>query len=166
MIRDAVFDATGAYRYRLDRSWSARGPGLCWVLLNPSTADASSDDPTIRRVMSFSRSWGYSAARVVNLFAWRTTRPKGLRTVDDPVGPENDTTILETADRSDRIVVAWGNNGSLANPQSGRPRHQEVLDMLGPHLNKVASLGLTARSHPAHPLYLAGTTSLTRLNRR
>jgi hypothetical protein len=72
------------------------GP-LCWVLLNPSTADDRRDDPTIRRCLGFARSLGYGGIHVVNLFAFRATCPRQLRAADDPVGPDNDGFILRAA---------------------------------------------------------------------
>ena len=73
-----VFESVRMYRYVLTRSW-AEGSMVVWVMLNPSTADARVDDPTIRKVMGFSRRWGYAGCVVVNLFGLRATDPKALR---------------------------------------------------------------------------------------
>ena len=86
----ADFDPTGVYRYSLWREWDARAPAVAFVMLNPSTADAGKDDPTIRRCASFARSWGYGSLEVVNLFAYRASEPKRLRQTPDPIGPAND----------------------------------------------------------------------------
>lgn len=80
----------GTYRYWLCREWSPGLDSLVWLMLNPSTADATQDDPTIRRCMGFARRWGYGGITVVNLYAYRATNPRDLLTAADPVGPEND----------------------------------------------------------------------------
>src|SRR5687768_14824465 len=76
--RDARFSDCGTYRYNLTRLWDARLIRVCWVMLNPSTADQHEDDATIRRCIGFSRSWGAGALTVVNLFAFRATQPRDL----------------------------------------------------------------------------------------
>ncbi len=96
MTKGAAFDSTGTYRYALWREWDASAPRLGFVLLNPSTADAENDDPTLRRCMGFARAWGYGSLQIVNLFAYRATVPDALRWVADAVGPENDRHICET----------------------------------------------------------------------
>ncbi len=95
----ADFDGTGAYRYSLWREWDSRRPIVAFVMLNPSTADAAKDDPTIRRCASFARSWGYGSLEVVNLFAYRASEPKRLRQTPDPIGPANDDYLVDAADR-------------------------------------------------------------------
>ena len=84
------------------------GPPVLFALLNPSTADALRDDPTIRRCMAFARRWRFGALEVVNLFAFRSTDPLGLRKVQDPVGPDNDAQLRAAARRSTRMVAGWG----------------------------------------------------------
>lgn len=80
MRMSAKFDASMNYRYSLEREWSD-APCIGFVMLNPSTADATNDDPTIRRCTRFAQFWGYGAIEVVNLFAYRATRPIQLRCV-------------------------------------------------------------------------------------
>ena len=121
----------------------------------PSAADAVVDDPTIRRCIGFARSWGYGSLVVVNLFAYRSASPSGLREADDPVGPENDGHILSGVGEAARIVVAWGCHGTML----GRDR--EVVGLLGPALALYA-LGSTLAGCPRHPLYLPKTTRPTR----
>lgn len=146
MIRSAVFDPTCAYRYRLTRVWD-RGPRVAFILLNPSTANAHVDDPTIRRCIGFARSWGYSGVEVVNLFAYRTPSPSALRSVADPIGPDNDTHILAVAAEAEAIVLSWGNHGAYLS------RAQAVLPLLSACGN-LYTFGLTASGQPRHPLYL------------
>ncbi len=99
MNRSAFLSECGVYRYELTRTWGD-GDRLLWIMLNPSTADADLDDPTIRRVIGFSRGFGYSGAIVANLFALRSTDPKALRTHPDPVGPANNAMLAQLARRS------------------------------------------------------------------
>ncbi len=143
--RGADFDETGAFRYRLWRRWDPSGPVVAFVGLNPSTADADQDDPTIRRCLGFARRWGFGALEVVNLFAWRATRPQDLRRAVDPVGPENDAVLKRTARDADRVVACWGVHGAW------RQRDTEVLAWLPGPLH---CLGRTQGGQPRHPLYL------------
>lgn len=87
--RSAVLSDCGQYRYLLAREWADTGESAVSVLLNPSTADATTDDATTARCIKYAQSWGCGALLIVNLYAWRATKPRDLATVDDPVGPEN-----------------------------------------------------------------------------
>lgn len=156
MRREAIFDGTGHYRYLLRRIWDADGPRVVFVMLNPSTADSERDDPTIRRCIGLARSWGFGSLEVVNLFAYRTPKPNALRTVEDPVGPENDRHLVRAVGAGAHVVVAWGNAGALFG------RGAEIM----PHLDDAARagiycLGWTRANHPRHPLFVpAGTVSV------
>lgn len=161
MTRTATFDPERIYRYRLSRTWDPTLPPVTWIMLNPSTADESVDDRTISRVIGFSRRWGHGSAVVVNLFAFRTTSPRGLTLTDDPVGPSNDEHLAETLTRSPTTLVAWGNHGGLANPTTGMPRSEEMWRLLDDLETEVLGLGFTAGGQPAHPLYLPGNTRPT-----
>lgn len=161
MTGRAVLSPDGLYRYTLEREWQAElGPvptedlRCLFVMLNPSTADAFIDDPTIRRCVGFARSWGYSSLSVVNLFALRATHPGVLRVTPNPVGPDNDDWIRREADRASLIVAAWGTSGDLL----GRDR--SVLAALDRHpgAGDVYCLGVTRSGQPLHPLYVAGAT--------
>lgn len=151
MEKSAVLD--GAYRYRLVRRWGKPTPYpmpyVCWVMLNPSTADAEIDDATIRRCLVFSDAWGYGALEVVNLFALRSTDPRALAQADDPVGPRNDAMIMAAATPAEALVVcAWGTGGGL------HARDQAVLRSLRDRFVRLHYLSLTKGGHPGHPLYL------------
>src|ERR1700733_5671680 len=89
----AVISDCTKYRYRLGRIWDHTSPTLAWVMLNPSIADASVDDPTIKRCISLANARGFGSIEVVNLFAWRATNPNDLHDIPDPVGIENDMHI-------------------------------------------------------------------------
>ncbi len=78
MRMSAKFDPSMNYRYSLAREWNSNAPRIGFVMLNPSTADATSNDPTIRRCINFARFWGYGAIEVVNLFAYRASHPAQL----------------------------------------------------------------------------------------
>jgi hypothetical protein len=147
MRRFAMFDATGAYRYRLDREWDDELDHVLFIMLNPSIANAEHDDPTVRRCMSFARFWGYGALSVVNLFAYRSPSPDALRRVTDPVGPDNDAHLSLCLSHTDLTVVAWGNWGAL------RERDRSFLAML---TSPAHCLGMTGSGQPRHPLYVSG----------
>lgn len=147
MIRLAVIDATGTYRYSLTRRWGAGRP-VVFVMLNPSTADAEVDDATVRRCIGYARARAYGALEVVNLFALRATDPLKLELVTfDPVGPENDAYILDATRRAALVVVAWGVHGSL------RDRDRAVMDLFGGR--RVWCLGVTKDGFPRHPVRLS-----------
>ncbi len=149
MISSAKLSEDGHYRYTLERRWGD-GKTVVFVMLNPSTADASQDDPTIRRCVNFARLWGYSGLVVVNLYAWRDGDPNNLPdTRDEAIGPENDEAILDSARRAHLVVCAWGTHGAKWG------RGDEVLKMLRAHTVPHA-LRLTKDGHPSHPLYLPG----------
>lgn len=149
----AVFSADHKYRYMLTRAWEDVGDGtaLNIIGLNPSTADAAVDDPTIRRCIGFARQWGFSELVMTNIFAFRSTDPGGLKAERDPVGPENDVTLLEQARGCRVALAAWGAHGGLFS------REGQVLRLLrGVPLQ---CLGTTKARYPKHPLYLARTTT-------
>lgn len=145
----AVFSSCRRYRYRLWRRW-AFGPSVLWILLNPSTADERSLDPTVTRCRNFSQTWGFAAFDIVNLFAWRAIEPADLFRAHDPVGSANDAIIQDAVDRTGFIVLAWGNHGLR------RGRARDVLSPLAKRRSVLYCLRLTSEGQPAHPLYLPG----------
>lgn len=150
----AVIDPTGKYRYQLARVWDRTRTRMLFVMLNPSTADADTDDPTIRKCAGFAKKWGYGALEVVNLYALRATDPDEIWRDDAPVGPENDAYILDAAGRARIIVAAWG-----AQPKSfGRAAY--VGRMLVERRYFLWALRFTKDGHPEHPLYLPGGAEL------
>lgn len=151
--RFAAFDDTRTYRYRLGRIWNLDVPAMTFIGLNPSTADAMADDPTIRRCRNFALREGCGGLVMVNLFAYRSTDPGALRHVEDPVGPDNANYLLLMAASAGPAVAAWGTGGSL----HGRDR--AVLRLLN-GMKKLHCLGTTKDGHPRHPLYLAAKTPL------
>jgi len=148
MIGGADFSPCGRYRYTLRRRWLVGRGSILWILLNPSTATAETDDPTIRRCIRFAQSWGYQRMALANIFALRSTDPRGLLDVDDPVGPENDRYLkLLVGQRHDIVVCAWGVHGVILD------RGTQVADMLSKHQD-LHALTTTKDGHPRHPLYL------------
>lgn len=143
----AVISACGRYRYQLTRAWGA-GPRLAFVMLNPSTANASTDDPTIRRCARFARDAGYDGLLVGNLFAWRATNPLELRTVADPIGPENDTALAEIVSMVSMVVCAWGSRGTF------QKRDERVLRLIRNAGREPQCLRVSTKGFPEHPLYL------------
>lgn len=148
MERTAVLSDDGNYRYVLSRRWGP-GPAALFVMLNPSTADATADDPTIRRCIGFARTWGLNALIVANLYALRSTDPAALWTATEPVGPNNDRTLAKQLLLADHIgspvIAAWG-----AHARADRVRH--VLGL--PGADRLQCLGRNKDGSPKHPLYL------------
>ena len=156
MDRGAIFDETAAFRYSLYRRWAEHGRSVTFVMLNPSTADAFKEDPTITRCIGFAKGFGYHALQIVNLFAFRSTDPKKLRQVEDPVGPDNDQYIREACYRGNSVICAWGAYAHLDG------RDLEAWKQIRLEVPNVFCLGRTKAGHPKHPLYLKATTELER----
>ena len=144
MRSQAELSSDRRYRYRLSRLW-ADGPRVTFVMLNPSTADETADDPTLRRCLGFAKAWGYGGLEVVNLYALRATDPIELWKSDDPVGPENDRYLREAGASGAPLVAAWGAHAK-------RARVQEVLSI--PGFDRLTCLRVTKMGYPSHPLYL------------
>ena len=124
-------------------------------MLNPSAADEERNDPTIRRCIGFARDWGFGLLEVVNLFALMSTDPKGLLETEDPVGPDNDATIQDALQRADKVILAWGNQGSRHRERAAHVMKM-ALDASNPH-----HLGMTKLGFPRHPLLLPRSTRPT-----
>ena len=146
MNSTATLSPCRTYRYSLTREWGS-GLAVLFVGLNPSTADETQDDPTIRRCIAFAREWGYARLHMANLFAFRATKPGDMKNASDPVGPENDEHLAALANDSAITLAAWGVHGAFGG------RHNTVRVML-PRLHY---LRLTKGGHPGHPLYLPAT---------
>jgi len=150
MERYADISHNGRYRWSLIRRW-AEGPAVCWIMLNPSTADEQVDDPTIRSVVARSKGWGFGAAVVVNLYQIRSSDPKRARHWAAVEREPNEMRvnlagIRECARRCDRIIAAWG-----AHPWA-RPWASVVVDVLRAEGRQVWCLGKTKSGAPIHPL--------------
>jgi hypothetical protein len=141
----ANFSRCRRFRYTLWRRWDDSRPMVMMIGLNPSTADARRNDPTIRRCIGFAESWGQGGLIMTNLFAFRATYPSDLKATADPVGPRNDAWIRRAARQVDRIVAVWGNDGAWMD------RSAHIRHMLK---GRLEYLRLNAAGEPAHPLYL------------
>jgi hypothetical protein len=156
MIKGARISDCGKYRYTLSRIWEARGTPCVFVMLNPSTADADNDDPTIRRCIGFARRENCGSLLVVNLFALRATSPRDMLGAIDPVGPENDAVLLETfaqaRSAASPVIAAWGVHGFH------RGRAAAVCRIAANAGVGLDCLGLTTNvpRAPRHPLYVKG----------
>jgi hypothetical protein len=146
MLRDALISECGTYRYKLWRRWDVTKPRVGWIMCNPSTADAEQDDPTIRRCIGFAKAWGFGGIAVCNLYALRATDPRELWRHPAPVGPDNDSYLLDSVD--DPVTVcAWGVNGR---------RGDAVIKALSRAGAALHYLEMTKAGIPKHPLYLRG----------
>lgn len=158
-LNTAVLSACRAYRYSLLRVWDHDALPTLWLMLNPSTADAQRDDPTVRRCIGFARSWGAGGIIVCNLFAYRTPSPVALmkahQAQKDVVGPERDNYIRGALQCVDNVVCAWGSH-PLAQTQA-----PAVLALIPEHM-EVSCLGTTSDGSPRHPLYLSSLTQRER----
>lgn len=156
VIRRCEFSPDRVYRYTLWREWGTgwfdeRDRGVLMVIgLNPSTADETKDDPTIRRCIKFATGWGFSALCMTNLFAYRATKPKDMWAAAEPVGCDNDKWLGLCAAEAGMILAAWGTQ-----PGQGLPMRAGCVLAALPG---VYCLGTTEDGQPRHPLYLAGDT--------
>ncbi len=146
----ALYSPDHHYRYALTRIWSA-GPRVLFVMLNPSTATEVQNDPTVERCERRARALGFGSFAVANIFAFRATDPRMMRAEADPVGPQNDATILSLIPQADQIICGWGTHGLYLN------RGASVVTLLRATGRELLHLGLTQTSQPKHPLYIAYT---------
>lgn len=158
MRKSAVISLDGQYRYQLGRVWAGSGHSnlLTFVMLNPSTADAETDDQTIRQCIYFARRDKFDGICVVNLYAFRATKPEDLWKAADPQGPENASHLIEAAKMArvfnTPIVCAWGLHGG-GGTYSFAVICEQYADLL-------FCLGRTKAGYPRHPLYIAHTQEL------
>jgi len=146
---EAVYSPCERYRYLLTRVWDPAGRRALFVMLNPSTATEVRNDPTVERCERRARALGYGAFRVVNIFALRSTDPAALYAEPDPVGPENDGALRDSAGWADTVVCAWGTHGAC------QGRGAVVERLLRATGRSLWHLGLTQAGHPRHPLYVS-----------
>ena len=157
----AIISDCQKYRYMLKRPADFLYPEkstALFIMLNPSTADAAIDDPTIRRCRGFSKLWGCNGVIVANLYAFRATNPKELWTTDDPIGPENDIWLSSLVREHGDVVCAWGAN---AKPD----RVNRFCEIVSQFDARLWCLGITKKGQPKHPLYIKASQPLIRFNR-
>jgi hypothetical protein len=147
-FKSADFSPCRKYRYTLWRWWDENKPYAMFICLNPSTADETKDDPTIRRCINFAKSWGYGGLCVTNLFALRATDPRVMLASFEPIGIDNDKWIQELAKKAGIIIAAWGTYGNYLN------RDKQIIEKI----NNLNCLEKTKHGHPKHPLYIKADT--------
>lgn len=147
-MKGAELSTCRNYRYALWRVWEPEKPYVLFIGLNPSTADETEDDPTIRRCINFAKSWGYGGIYMANLFAFRTSKPRELWLADDPVGHDNDRWLLALSEKAELTIAAWGNGGS----------HQGRSRVLRSQIPGLHCLVMNNGGEPRHPLYVPGDT--------
>jgi hypothetical protein len=154
-LKSAVLSDDAFRRLMLGRQWGPDPRKMAlWIGLNPSTADADKDDPTVRRVYGFSKAAGFDHFVLVNLFAHRTAKPKVLwkdATQMDVVGVGNDCWIEFLASQAQMVICAWGAN---AKHSEARPRVCEVIDLLHPIVDLHVMRLTESSGVPEHPLML------------
>lgn len=167
VLRQTIFSPDRVYRYTLWREWALEDLlGDCSALtrahqylmvigLNPSTADETKNDPTIRKCIGFAKRWGYGALCMTNLFAWRDTDPAKMKAQPEPVGPENDSWLANCAFNAGRVLAAWGKH------DAHRGRAEAVQEMLW--FTSVYCLRKNKDGSPEHPLYVPYETEPTLL---
>ena len=142
---DALFSKDRFYRYALWRIWDKSLPKILFIGLNPSTADEIKDDPTNRRCKRYAQDWGFGGYIMSNIFAYRSTNPKILKEIKDPIGPDNNYWLQKLDKEAILTIGAWGNHGKLLN------REEEIINLI----DNLYCLKITKEGHPSHPLYLS-----------
>lgn len=153
LVSTAKFSPCQLFRYELVRVWDNQKPTVNWLMLNPSTATEKILDPTLRRCLGYAKAWGHGGMIITNLFALRSTNPKGLLGVLDPIGPDNDSAIIDAWSKCSTTVVGWGKTGLF----KGRAR--QVVSMLQQHGAHLFCVSTNKDGSPGHPLYLKGGLS-------
>ena len=143
----ATFSTDRKYRYSLWRIWNQQPPCV-FILLNPSRADETRDDPTIKRCQGRALRDGWGGIIVVNLFAWQSADPSRLLFVDDPIGQENDEYIRQAVRRAGMVICGWGTNGMI------KDRDTAVLWLVHGEGKPLYALGFNRNGTPKHPLYV------------
>lgn len=160
MNKSATLSPCGKYRYTLERSWdhtARNGAKVCFIMLNPSTADDTRDDQTIGKCIRFARKWGYGSIQVVNLYAFRTVSPRKLRQhfVTDGLeaikGPQNERFLMDAVLDAGIVVAAWGTH---------TPEVVTAIEITRIIQPFAKCLGVNAGGSPKHPLYLSSESPL------
>lgn len=156
MTNKCTFSPCRQYRYTLEHVIDPALPvrRIMWIGLNPSTADEQQLDPTLRRIRRFSADWGYTSFVMTNLFAFRATDPRVMKASGFPVGHHNNSALIQSADKCEVVVAAWGTHGTF------RDRDCAVVELLQRYGHKLSCLDRTKGGHPKHPLYVAAAMKL------
>jgi hypothetical protein len=150
----AVFSDNGIYRYWLHRSWFTGKGWTVFIMLNPSTADAYQNDPTVRRCVGFAQLWGSRGVVIVNVYGAKATDPENLFKMQDPIGPQNDIFIHAACRLAPRVICAWGAHELV------RRRLYKVINIIHDMKATPVCLALTKAKCPQHPLYVRADAHL------
>lgn len=151
----AIFSPCRTWRYILRRSW-AKGPSVGFCLLNPSMGDEDFNDPTIRRLVDFSKIWGFSGLVLANAHALCSTDPDQLYSHPNPVGPENNRYLREfVAEVEGCVVIGWGMHGEFMG------RGKETATLLRDAGASLKAFASTKGGQPVHPLYMPADRPLS-----
>lgn len=156
IFKEALMSDNRNYRYELTRVWKPKKPKILFIGLNPSTADETADDPTIRKLTTFAKKWGYGGFVIINVFALRSTNWRNLLHTLDPIGPSNEMTLKSWAYlckvRGMKVVFMWGRNAIRVNQIWVKKVKQLFRE------NEVECFELTLNKSPKHPLFLSANT--------
>lgn len=158
----AVISSCGKYRYRLDREVQSDGKVFAFFGINPSTADASLDDATVRKWRGFTLRNGGRRFIVGNVFSYRATDVRALdranRNHDAVLGPHHWKHIEQIIQEADILVPCWGNSSKV--DRNLRPIIGELSKILRESGRPIFCFGRTASGDPKHPLMLGYETPL------
>lgn len=145
----AIISEDKKYRYSLWRVWQKKKPKVLFIMLNPSTADAETDDATIRRCRGYAEAWGYGGFFVGNLFPFRSPEPKDLLKCENPIGHNNEEYLKTMKEHCCLVVCAWGNSSIVSKIEKRFPDYKPLK-----HFYHLHYLELSKDGTPKHPLYL------------
>lgn len=138
----AKFSDDRSRRYALWRIWDKSLPVVAFIGLNPSLANHTDNDPTIRRVIGFAKDWGYGGVYMLNLYTFVTPYPESL--VESDAWEESRQVIISCSSRCEKIIAAWGNY------KGATDRGNEIKKLI-PNLY---ALQINKNGSPKHPLYV------------
>lgn len=147
----AVFSPCEKYRYVLWRTWDDTLPKVVFIGLNPSTATATTDDPTVAKCQRHAKLWGgYGGIYMLNLFAYRATDPTEMKAQEEPVGQDNDEWIKFITRDAPLVIAKWGNDGI----------HRDRSEAVCEYLEDLSCLGINKTGEPKHLLYIKHTAEV------
>lgn len=155
MYSTALFSFDRKFRYYLIRQWDSRKPMLMFIGLNPSTANETENDPTIRRIIGFAKSWGYGGIYMTNLFSYVSTDPNALKTSGEDIGINNEH-LLRCSKKCEKVVFSWGCF------KQHKQRMKYVINMFP----ESYCIDMSKEGYPKHPLYLNGKLKLKEFNNK
>ena len=158
----AIISQCGSYRYRLEREVSLEGKVFAYFGVNPSTANASINDATVRKWIGFTKVNGGRSFIVGNVFAFRAKDVNVLSTTSSPCGPDNAQHIQQIIDDADVLVPCWGNQKKVG--QEIRHHFNDMMSLLIASRKPIKVFGFTQAGHPKHPLMLGYATELVDIN--